>query len=88
MLWLFGVLQVTNKLVFIFSLILNKGILHTRNPSQTSLFYRVVAGDSELLYHWLYLGLCFLGWIVHEFLYSFLVRFYRISSLLKGYYSC
>ena len=79
-----------NKLVFIFSLVLNKAILHNRKHS---LLYRVVAGDRELMYHWYYLVMCLLGWMVHEFLYSVLVRTfvshgYVCTGTLQYMYAC
>ena len=65
--------QLANKGVFIFSLILNKGILHSLRHSEHGMLHRLMVGDRELIYHWCYLLLCLLGWLVHEFLYSVMV---------------
>lgn len=58
------------------SLVSNRGNLHNASKQRISIRILVqeVSRDYELMYHSVYLLTCLFGWLVHEFLYSILVR--------------
>nr|XP_012417473.1 PREDICTED: inositol 1,4,5-trisphosphate receptor type 1 isoform X1 [Odobenus rosmarus divergens] len=76
-LFLLGAFNVCNKIIFLMSFVGNCGTF-TRG-------YRAMVLDVEFLYHLLYLLICAMGLLVHEFFYSLLLfdLVYREETLLN-----
>ena len=58
------------------SIILNKGIAYNAQKMKKKLkdvVYDVFVSDQVMMYHWIYMLFCLLGWLGHEFLYCVLV---------------
>ena len=69
--------QFANKCVFMMSLISNRGILHnyklSKHKQQRELLAEMFLHPA-MRFDWLYLCICFLGIVLHEFVYCLLVR--------------
>ena len=67
--------QLVNKGIFMVSLLSNKGVLSRRRQTAASTssikakleLAKAVFIEPELPYHWFYLSICILGFLVHEF---------------------
>eukprot|EP00118_Oscarella_pearsei_P014018 m.117174 g.117174 ORF g.117174 m.117174 type:complete len:2678 (+) comp37607_c0_seq1:123-8156(+) len=94
-LWIIGVLQVVNKMVFLIAFLCNRGVFYketARDENQQSAGgaspsppWRTVIREREFLFHLVYITLCIMGLCVHEFLFALLLFdvIFREETLLN-----